>query len=236
MAFMQDEKRRFTLLTTHAQGAASYEPGQLEVMLDRRTLYDDYRGLGEGIVDSRLTRHKFWFIVEDIIRAGTDTESPGGYQVPSLMANYFASGLRNPPNIYFVENFDKPPQLKSRIQLLGTQDTSWPCDIHLLNLRTLSEEQLPLFPSSSTLMILQRQGFDCSLNKQWAEDLKSVCPVLSASTLGNNVEFNRLRIERLEVTSLTGTLPAHQRKPLKSFNEIVVKPMELLTLNLTFKN
>lgn len=236
MAFMQDEKRRFTLLTTHAQGAASYEPGQLEVMLDRRTLYDDYRGLGEGIVDSRLTRHKFWFIIEDIIRAEAETENSSGYKVPSLMANYFASGLRNPPNIYFVENFDKPPQLKSKIQLLGTQNTSWPCDMHLLNLRTLSEEQLPLFPAPSTLMILQRQGFDCSFNEQWVGQLKSVCTVLSAPTLGNNVQFNRLRIERLEVTSLTGTLPAHKRRSLKSFNEIFVKPMELLTLNLTFKN
>lgn len=43
-AFIQDNKLRFSLLTNHAQGAASLEPGFLEVMLDRRTLYDDYRG------------------------------------------------------------------------------------------------------------------------------------------------------------------------------------------------
>jgi alpha-mannosidase len=43
-AFIQDNQMRLTLITTHAQGAASLEPGQLEVMLDRRTLYDDYRG------------------------------------------------------------------------------------------------------------------------------------------------------------------------------------------------
>lgn len=42
-AFIQDDNVRLTLSTTHAQGAASLEPGQLEVMLDRRTLYDDYR-------------------------------------------------------------------------------------------------------------------------------------------------------------------------------------------------
>lgn len=44
-AFIQDKQMRLTLITTHAQGAASLEPGQLEVMLDRRTLYDDYRGM-----------------------------------------------------------------------------------------------------------------------------------------------------------------------------------------------
>lgn len=41
--FMQDENIRMTLSTSHAQGAASLDPGQVEVMLDRRTLYDDYR-------------------------------------------------------------------------------------------------------------------------------------------------------------------------------------------------
>ena len=44
-AFIQDKQMRLTLMTTHAQGAASLENGQLEVMLDRRTLYDDYRGI-----------------------------------------------------------------------------------------------------------------------------------------------------------------------------------------------
>lgn len=40
-AFIQDSELRLSLLTNHAQGAASLEPGYLEVMLDRRTLYDD---------------------------------------------------------------------------------------------------------------------------------------------------------------------------------------------------
>lgn len=41
--FIQDENFRLTLSTTHAQGAASLERGQLEVMLDRMTRYDDAR-------------------------------------------------------------------------------------------------------------------------------------------------------------------------------------------------
>lgn len=39
-AFIQDAELRLSLLTNHAQGAASLEPGYLEVMLDRRTLYE----------------------------------------------------------------------------------------------------------------------------------------------------------------------------------------------------
>lgn len=224
---MQDEKVRFTLLTTHAQGAASYEPGQLEVMLDRRTLYDDYRGMGEGIVDSRLTRHKFWVLIEDM---PTPTTKHNTYQVPSLLTNYFANGLRYPSNIYFVENFDNAPQLKSRALLLD--HGSWPCDVHLLNFRTLSEEQLQLFPSSSALMVLQRQGFDCAVENKLV-DLTQLC-TFEHKGLGN-VSFNKLRLHTLETTSLTGILATQHRKLLKSFNEITLKPMEILTFNVTFK-
>uniref|UniRef100_A0A1I8QCR4 Alpha-mannosidase n=1 Tax=Stomoxys calcitrans TaxID=35570 RepID=A0A1I8QCR4_STOCA len=230
-AFIQDEKVRFTLLTTHAQGAASYEPGQLEVMLDRRTLYDDYRGMGEGIVDSRLTRHKFWVLIEDMPGL-QNTGSPKKYQVPSLLTNYIANGLRYPPSVYFVENFENPPQLKTKASLLDND--AWPCDLHLLNFRTLSEEQLQLFPSSSALMVLQRQGFDCSIrNSQQTDLLANVCP-FKRKGMGH-VNFNKLHLSSLETTSLTGTLPAHKRKLLKSFNDITIEPMELLTFNVTFK-
>lgn len=50
MAWLQDARARLTVLTGHAQGAAAFEPGRLELMLDRRTLYDDLRGMGEGVV------------------------------------------------------------------------------------------------------------------------------------------------------------------------------------------
>lgn len=228
-AFMQDEKVRFTLLTTHAQGAASYEPGQLEVMLDRRTLYDDYRGMGEGIVDSRLTRHKFWVIIEDMPSSSARRNK---YQVPSLFTNYLANGLRYPASIYFVENFELSPQLKTKALLLD--NGAWPCDVHLLNFRTLSEEQLQLFPSSSALMVLQRQGFDCSIhNSQQIDLLATVCP-FKYNGLGN-VNFNKLHLSSLETTSLTGMTPTHQRKLLKTFNDISIQPMELQTFNVTFK-
>lgn len=66
-AYIEDSDMRATLVTNHAQGAASWMPGQLEVMLDRRTLYDDSRGMGEGVVDNRKTIHQLWLLFEDII-------------------------------------------------------------------------------------------------------------------------------------------------------------------------
>lgn len=66
-AYIEDSDMRATLVTNHAQGAASWMPGQLEVMLDRRTLYDDSRGMGEGVVDNRKTIHQLWLLFEDIM-------------------------------------------------------------------------------------------------------------------------------------------------------------------------
>nr|CAD7194156.1 unnamed protein product [Timema douglasi] len=63
MAYIQDSSRRLSLLVNHAQGAASWQPGWLEVMLDRRTLYDDSRGMGEGVVDNKRMLTKFWLLL-----------------------------------------------------------------------------------------------------------------------------------------------------------------------------
>ena len=52
-AYLQDSTHRLTLLVDHATGAASPRPGTLEVIVDKRTAYDDGRGMGEGVLDSR---------------------------------------------------------------------------------------------------------------------------------------------------------------------------------------
>ncbi|XP_002074126.2 alpha-mannosidase 2 isoform X1 [Drosophila willistoni] len=234
-AFMQDSHLRLTLLTTHAQGAASYEPGQLEVMLDRRTLYDDYRGMGEGVVDSHLTRHKFWLLVEDM-PAGQHEVKPPNYKIPSLQAQHLANGLRYPPNIYFISNYEQPQAaLHSRVRLLPQGQL--PCDVHLTTLRTLSDPELQLFPSASALLVLHRQGFDCSVSAGHESDLSTLCP-LSAKGLGA-VQLGQLRLESIEATSLTGlqAVPDKSKSKLrlKSLSQISLEPMELRTFNLTFR-
>lgn len=230
-AFMQDDKLRLTLLTNHAQGAASYEPGQMEVMLDRRTLYDDYRGMGEGVVDSKLTRHKFWLLVEDVPPPTKDK-----YEVLSATANYFANGLRYPPNIYFIDNLDTrvPVNLQHKVHLISH---GLPCDLHLLNLRTLSDEQLEVFPSRSALMVLHRQGYDCSIgskNNNKDEHLIPCDDYFAARTdTLSKMTLNKLNIESIKSTSLTGL---HARNKLKSFSDIILDPMDIKTFILTFSD
>ncbi|XP_055623115.1 alpha-mannosidase 2 [Toxorhynchites rutilus septentrionalis] len=258
-AFIQDEKMRLTLLTTHAQGAASLEPGQLEVMLDRRTLYDDYRGMGEGVVDSRLTRHRFWVILEtidngsspkeanaDVPPGQSDNSKPAEYQLPSIFANSLSNGLNYPANLFIVEKYDESNQieLNRAVQLLAAP---FPCDLHILNLRTLTEPNLPLFPSNSALLVLHRQGYNCRIGGEevvnyFCNTSNSASPrssSISSSSFNYNVDkytrplqlFTGAQIEQIASTSLTGL---HPGSPVRSVGDIFLEPMELRTYNVTF--
>lgn len=233
-AFIQDDNVRLTLSTTHAQGAASLEPGQLEVMLDRRTLYDDYRGMGEGIVDSRLTRHKFWLTIESLEKSRDSNRASAtnnlnsnndNYQVPSLLSTHLANSLNYPANIYFVEKWDDNTKLDLFNQVNLIKSTL-PCDLHLVNLRTLTELDLPLFPSQSALMIFQRFGFDCKLQNDAVID----ADCRTQTNIPNEL-FNDVYISTVDSVSLTGL---KQFGHVQSLSDIRIEPMELRTFNVTF--
>lgn len=198
-AFIQDDKMRLTILTTHAQGAASLEPGQLEVMVDRRTLYDDYRGMGEGVVDSKLTTHRFWILLESLHDKPSDKE----YQLPSLLSNHLSNSLNYPTPMFYVEKSsdDSPLDLIRNVTFLRHK---LPCDVHLVNLRTLTEANLPLFPSNSALLVLQRQGYNCKLSAQNHRNHSDNCETNFQDKL-----FDRIKIKSIHSTSLTGITTHH---------------------------
>lgn len=192
-------------------------------MIDRRTLYDDYRGMGEGVVDSRQTRHKFWILLEHFQSSGDNKPTDQNeYQVPSLFTNQLSNSLIYPANAYFIDSQDMTQlELNKHVNLV---EQKFPCDLHLVTLRTLTEEELPLFPSRSALMILHRQSYSCKFedgahSKQCAKN-----------AFTKNM-FNHLQIESIASTTLTG-LKMNER--IKDFSSIYVKPMDIRTFNLTF--
>ena len=79
--YLQDSGHRLTLVVDHATGASSVQEGTLEVMVDRRTMYDDARGMGEGVTDSRATTHGYWLLLEPRDPAYT----PGSDLLPELL-------------------------------------------------------------------------------------------------------------------------------------------------------
>ena len=64
LAFVSAGRTRVTLLTGQSLGVASLAPGWLEVMQDRRLNQDDSLGLGQPVIDNRVTPNKFRIVIE----------------------------------------------------------------------------------------------------------------------------------------------------------------------------
>lgn len=225
-AFIQDEEHRLTLLTTHAQGAASLEPGYLEVMMDRRTLYDDYRGMGEGVVDSQLTRQAYWLVLEEFIdQSGNKLHHEREYETPSHYVNRLTNMHNYPVNLYLVERQEEsiPLQLIPSVPLFAVP---FPCDVHLTTLRTQTEKSLPMFPSRNAFMILHRQSASCKL-----KDIGFKCRNDRGFTAKSMALFHDVHLESLEAVTLTGIKSIGK---IPSLDHIYIKPMDIVTFNLTF--
>jgi hypothetical protein len=78
-ASIQDNRTRLTVLSEHAQGAASLKDGAIDIFLDRRLLKDDGRGLGQGVRDNVPTRTRLRVILEN-----QDLPSIGEFQITPL--------------------------------------------------------------------------------------------------------------------------------------------------------
>lgn len=250
MTYIQDENIRLSLLTTHAQGAASWSPGFLEVMLDRRTLYDDSRGMGEGVVDNHPTVHKFWLLVEDIgnkpvensiykrFDNSEDTFEKGDvlrhfnsptegndqkhdrYSRPSLFANHLSNSLIYPANVFILDS-SYQEYVNNTIQLLNTQ---FPCDVHLMNLRTQSDVLYSQFPSTSAFLVLHRQGYDCAVSSNYT------CNIFKFDYAS---EFQYVKVKSMESKSLTGLDSLNDG--VSQLSDIYLEPMSLKTVNITFE-
>ena len=94
-----------------------YFSGSLEVIVDRRATFDDARGMGEGILDSVDTVHKYWLLYETKsqynqdkiktpnIRHSKNKEqnepTPKVYSHPTDLANFLSRRI-NYPTIQFM--------------------------------------------------------------------------------------------------------------------------------------
>lgn len=223
-AFIQDNELRLTLLTNHAQGAASLEPGYLEVMLDRRTLYDDSRGMGEGIVDNQLTQQKYWLILEQMINDEA-TSDLRQYENPSNFVNQLSNTLNYPVNMFLVERQDR----LADITIAASYELfkmSFPCNVHLTTLRTQTERDLPLFPSQRALMVLHHQSASCKVR-----DVSAICNNENGFIAHAVDIFHDIRLQSIHQTSLTGI---RQHSRISYFGNVYIEPMDIASFNLTF--
>uniref|UniRef100_G1PC04 Alpha-mannosidase n=1 Tax=Myotis lucifugus TaxID=59463 RepID=G1PC04_MYOLU len=219
MAYIQDAQSRLTLHTAQALGVSSLHDGQLEVILDRRLMQDDNRGLGQGLKDNKRTRNHFRLLLE---RRTLGSEVSDGHSTsyPSLLSHMTSVYLNAPVLALPVAKRQPPPGLRSFHPLAS----SLPCDFHLLNLRTLQAEDETL-PSAEAALILHRKGFDCGLE---AKNLGFNCTTSQGKVALGSL-FRDLDVGFLQPTSLTLLYPL--ASPSNS-TDVSLEPMEVATFRL----
>lgn len=99
-AYIKDDKVQLNIVTDRAQGAASLEDGQVEVMVHRRLLADDGKGVGENLnetesfFDTALKRDVTrGLIVRGSLFVGVDSAAEGMASLRSKMEQTFYAPL-----------------------------------------------------------------------------------------------------------------------------------------------
>lgn len=225
-AYIEDDRRRLTVLVNHAQGVLGWEPGRIELMLDRRTLYDDSRGMGEGVVDNKMTLTKYWILLETVSAAGGGG-GRGRVSNPSLAANQLSEGLMYPANVFVVEPGAEHLLRAATVAML---DSPMPCDVHLMNVRTTTDPVFQQFPSRSALMVIHRKGYDCRTDGGVVPE----CLLRrDKRVFDNGTVFAGFRGLRVAGTTLTGL---HRLQTFDRLDQVQVAPMELSVFNVTFSD
>ncbi|GMR56501.1 hypothetical protein PMAYCL1PPCAC_26696, partial [Pristionchus mayeri] len=169
-AFIESAEERLSLLGAQALGVASLKPGELEVMLERRLLQDDGRGLQQGVTDNLRTVSHFRLMVE---KMGGDkseeTEMMGFLSQPAYSASL---SLHYPWLKMLSEDSDLSPSFTGL-------HASLPCDTHIVTLRTMAEatkyasSRPTTSPSSAAALVLYRPLVDCRSTTPAAEECAS---------------------------------------------------------------
>lgn len=224
MVFLEDRRSRLTVVTEHAQGVTALHEGQLLVLLDRRVLFSDGRGVSEGLADSRYTCHRHYIMLENFIEP---IDLIDHYSVdrklllPSLSAIYLSNALNYDLDIFMVEKNKTQAVYHTFLPLVKTP---FPCDVSLVTYRTMTRTGTQ-FPDASTaaLLVLHRQAFSCHLSTF----IQMRCEGEQTFSLHNILRHSKIVYK----TNLSGT---SRGVIVSSLDKTNFGPMELITLKIHF--
>ncbi|KAF3535028.1 hypothetical protein F2Q69_00018832 [Brassica cretica] len=156
--------QRFSVHSRQSLGVASLKDGWLEIMLDRRLVRDDGRGLGQGVMDNRAMTVVFHLIAESNISI-SDSVSNSSPRNPSLLSHLVGAHLNYPINTFIAK---KPQDISVRVPQYGSfapLAKPLPCDIHIVNFkvpRVSKYSQQVEGDKPRFALILNRRGWDSS--------------------------------------------------------------------------
>ncbi|KAG8505658.1 Alpha-mannosidase 2, partial [Galemys pyrenaicus] len=223
MAYIQDAENRLSLLSAQSLGVSSLKSGQIEVIMDRRLMQDDNRGLDQGVHDNKITASLFRILLEKRSAVNMEEEKKS-VSFPSLLSHITSSFL-NHPIISMAEKVYMPT-----LQLLGEfspLQSSLPCDIHLVNLRTIQSKVDGKHPDEAAL-ILHRKGFDCHFSHR---DTGLFCSTTQGKILVQKL-FSKFTVTSFIPSSLS---LMHSPPDAHNISEIKLSPMEISTFRIQLR-
>nr|XP_043872004.1 lysosomal alpha-mannosidase [Solea senegalensis] len=219
-AFIKDDVDQLTVVTDRSQGGGSIHNGSLEIMLHRRLLHDDARGVGEPlnefsrIFPEGLVVRGRLLLSLDRPPAAADTHRPLAQEVVLQPLLTFTHG---------------DPSPNTRLEFSGLQ-AALPPAVHLLTLTQWDPDTVLL------RLEHQFQSQESKVNSQPVtvnlQKLFSTLDVLGVSELNLSANQWRDEMTRMAWTPQTDKMTS---PPLKTFRghsstwEVTLKPMEIRT-------
>ncbi|KAA8530284.1 hypothetical protein F0562_004993 [Nyssa sinensis] len=200
LAFMQGSNgQRFSVHTRQSLGVASLKNGWLEIMLDRRLVRDDGRGLGQGVMDNRPMNVIFHIIVESNISSASNPVLNPRPLSPSLFSHCVGAHLNYPLHAFIAKkpqevSVQPPPRSFSPLA------ANLPCDLHIVSFkvpRPLKYSQQPSEDPRSVL-ILQRRHWDSSYCRRG----RAQCLRFADEPINLFSMFKELAVSNARATSL----------------------------------
>lgn len=200
LAFLQSSNgHRFSVHSRQSLGVASLKNGWLEIMLDRRLVRDDGRGLGQGVMDNRPMNVIFHIVTESNISAALDPISTSLPLNPSLLSHRVGSHLNYPMHAFVskspVETSERPPP-----KFLSPLTASLPCDLHIVGLKIPRLVKYSLQPpeDSRFVVLLQRRQWDSSYCRKG----RTQCTKMADEAVNLFSMFKDLAVSNPRATSL----------------------------------
>ncbi|ESO90120.1 hypothetical protein LOTGIDRAFT_164424 [Lottia gigantea] len=212
-AMLEDDERRLTLLSAQSHGCAGIEKGWLEVMLDRQLIYDDNRGLGQGVRDIKIITSSFILLLEkrNTLKANRHSD----YALPSLLSISTNDFLQQ-PIVKYYSTIDST--------IFHTTVTSlavpMPCDISLVTFRSLTTAN---FIHNGTSLVLHRRGYDCDFPKDGLQ-----CSVNDQKLFIRNL----LKVSPAHSVRETTLTHLYDKKKIQASVEL--KPMEISSFHINW--
>ncbi|XP_032533211.1 lysosomal alpha-mannosidase isoform X1 [Chiroxiphia lanceolata] len=204
--FIQDEKLQLTVLTDRSQGGSSVQDGALELMVHRRLLHDDERGVGEALDEPLVVRGRHRVLLDP---AGA---APDGHRGR-------AQEMVTPPHLVLAAG--DGPHLR---QFSGLR-RALPPHLHLLTVA-------PGEGAGTLLLRLEHLGGRGGTETLDITTLFSAFTVTAVREMALGGDIPLESVSRLLWTTATGT-PKPPPVPKLDPRRVTLEPMQIRTFEVT---